>query len=379
MGFTLEVYNYRAIQRVRWNPSGVCAITGPNGSGKTTLLSVIEFLRHFLERGIQGAVEFSGGTANIKNQHASAENDIRLMLGQEQCLWLIHAWTRAPSLEFIERVRIGLSLVASQDSDPRMESTQASVQGRSLVISGDSVFAHAMSLLPDQQRDALKSLHGLALNFRLYQNLQLWNLRTAGSPATTDLYLHSDGRNAFSLLRNWKAGRKEHEERWLFVRDGLRECFPELFEDLEFLAAGQTVTVQFFFKGLQQPVDAYSAPHGLLVTLLHLCAIASAPDGGAMAIDEPENGLHPYAIRTLMDLARARAAAKDLTILLATHSPVVLNTFNTEPERVYIMEPGHEVLPIALSEHSNPEWLAHFALGDLYSDQTFGAQRRPLP
>jgi predicted ATPase len=270
-------------------------------------------------------------------------------------------------------VFIGTELVAGQLPD------SAFVGAHLLTVSGDSVFSHAMSLLPAEQRERLKSLHGLASSFRLYQNLQFWSLRTTGSPATTDLYLHSDGRNAFSLLRNWKAGRKEHEERWLFVRDGLRECFPELFEELEFLVAGQTVTVQFFVRGLRQPIDVYSAPHGLLVALLHLCAIASAPDGGAMAIDEPENGLHPYAIRTLMDLARARAAAKDLTILLATHSPVVLNTFNTAPERVYIMEPGHEVLPIALSEHSNPEWLAHFALGDLYSDQTFGAQRRPPP
>ncbi len=373
MGFTLQVDNYRALRKVRWSPSGVCAITGPNGAGKTTLLSAIEFLRHFLERGTQAAVDFSGGTANIKHQHAAPDEFIRLELSQGDCLWIVGANLKPPSLELEDNVRVKKETVAYQAPSLGI----AHVLGQELAVSGDSIFTHAMSLLPLAHREALKGLHGLASNFRLYQNLQHWSLRTTGSPATTDLYLHSDGRNAFSLLRNWKAGRKEHEERWLFVRNGLRECFPELFEDIEFLVAGQTVTVQFFFRGLREPIATYSAPHGLLVALLHLCAIASAPDGGAVAIDEPENGLHPYAIRTLMDLARARAAAKDLTILLATHSPVVLNTFNTEPEHVYIMEPGHEVLPVALSEHSNPEWLAHFSLGDLYSDQSFGAQRRP--
>jgi predicted ATPase len=373
MGFTLEVDNYRALRKVRWSPSGVCAITGPNGAGKTTLLSAIEFLRHFLERGIQGAVDFSGGTASILNQHAVPPSVIELVLAQGDCRWGISSFLDPPSLKVAEGIALKGTSVARQNSS----NNRGFVLGQELTLSGDSIFPHAMSLLPAEQREALKELHGLASNFRLYQNLQLWSLRTTGSPSSADLYLHPDGRNAFSLLRNWKAGRREHEERWLFVRDGLRECFPELFEDIEFLVAGQTVTVQFFFRGLREPVAAYSAPHGLLVALLHLCAIASIPDGGAAAIDEPENGLHPYAIRTLMDLARARAAAKDLTLLLATHSPVVLNTFNTEPERVYIMEPGHDVLPIALSEHSNPEWLAHFSLGDLYSDQTFGAQRRP--
>jgi predicted ATPase len=373
MEFTLLVENYRALRKVRWNPSGVCAITGPNGAGKTTLLSVIEFLRHFLERGIQGAVELSGGAASITNQQPTEQDAIRLELYQGGCRWLLGAFPIPPSIQIGETVWIGKEEVATHNPGFNL----ASVQGRDVIVSGDSIFPHAMSLLPSEHREALKGLHGLVSNFRLYQNLQLWSLRTTGSPSSADLHLHSDGRNAFSLLRNWKAGRKEHEERWLFVRDGLRECFPELFEDIEFLVAGRTVTVQFFFRSLREPVAAYSAPHGLLVALLHLCAIASAPDGGAIAIDEPENGLHPYAIRTLMDLARARASAKDLTILLATHSPVVLNTFNTEPERVYIMEPGHDVLPIALSEHSNPEWLAHFSLGDLYSEQTFGAQRRP--
>jgi predicted ATPase len=373
MGFTLEVDNYRALRKVRWSPSGVCAITGPNGAGKTTLLSAIEFLRHFLERGNQAAVEFSGGTASIKNQHAGTADSILLKLRQQECLWTVHASLTPPSLEIAEGVWLEQQRLAHRDNF----SSTASVLERKLLISGDSVFSHAMTQLPTEQREALKGLYTLASNFRLYQHLQFGTLRTAGSPSTADLYLHTDGRNAFSLLRNWKAGRRDHEERWRFVRDGLDECFPEVFEDIEFLAAGQTVTARFFIQGLREPIDAYSAPHGLLVALLHLCAIASAPDGGAVAIDEPENGLHPYAIRTLMDLARARAAAKDLTILLATHSPVVLNTFNTEPQRVYIMEPGHDVLPIALSEHSNPEWLAHFSLGDLYSEQTFGAQRRP--
>jgi predicted ATPase len=255
---------------------------------------------------------------------------------------------------------------------------KAIIQGHPRSTHGGSLL-HAMSLLSGPQQEALNGLLEPVTNFRLYQNLQVLSLRTIGSPATSHLHLHADGRNAFSLLRNWKAGRRKHEERWLFVLEGLRECFPELFEDIEFLSAGQTVSVQFYFRGLREPVDAWSAPHGLLVTLLHLCAIASTPDHGAVAIDEPENGLHPYAIRTLLELMRARASAKDLTVLLATHSPVVLNTFNTEPERVYIMEPGHERLPIALTEHSDPEWLAHFALGDLYSEQSFGAQRKPPP
>jgi energy-coupling factor transporter ATP-binding protein EcfA2 len=375
MGFTLEVDNYRALRKVRWSPSGVCAVTGPNGSGKTTLLSVLEFLRHFLERGIQSAAELTGGAFGVRHQHASAGEFASLRL-------MILDWTWTTGLLPVAPALVATDLL-SKRGEPEPVAAQDTVTGKARVgklelpATGDSVLSEAMKLLPPSQRASLATLHGLVSGFRLYQYPTIESLRTTGSLVTADLSLHANGQNAFSVLRNWKAGRREDEQRFLFVREGLRECFPELFEDLEFLSAGQTVTVRLFFRGLREPVDASAAPHGLLVAMLHLCAIASAPDHGAIAIDELENGLHPFAIQTILELMRSRAQALDLTILLATHSPVVLNTFNTDPGRVYIMEPGHEVLPVPLDKHSNPEWLAHFALGDLYTNQSFGAQRRP--
>jgi len=374
MGFTLEVNNYRALRKVRWSPSGVCAITGPNGAGKTTLMSVLEFLRHFLERGIQGATELVGGTAGIRNQLAAPTDTITIQVSHGDWMWILNPIPKPPFVDVEEKLGREGRLVA----DRHVIDGSVHVENLAIPQSTASALSHAISLLPVDQRTSLQGLHGLVSSFRLYRNTQSWNSIVAfGSPLSADLWLQSGGQNIFSVLRNWKAGRREHEENWIFVREGMRECFPELFEDIEFLFAGHTATAQFYLRGLPEPLDLYAAPHGMLVALFLLCAVASTPAHGAVAIDEVENGLHPYAIKTLIELMRARAAAKDLTILLTTHSPVVLNTFNTEPERVYIMEPGHDVLPIALSEHSNPEWLAHFSLGDLYSEQTFGAQRRP--
>lgn len=373
MGFTLEVENYRALRKVRWAPSGVCAVTGPNGSGKTTLLSVMEFLRHFHERGIVAAADLSGGASGVRNQQAAADDVIFLQLQQDDWRWLTELAPVAPFLAARDFLFHDKETVAEHRASPGF----VMKDDTPFPSSGHTALSEGMKVLPSDERESLARVHGLVSGFRLYQYPAIGALRSTGSTAKADVTLQSDGQNAFSLLRNWKAGRREHEERFLFVRQGLRECFPELFEDMEFLAAGQTVTVRLFLRGLREPVDAFAAPHGLLVTLLHLCAIASAPDHGAVAIDELENGLHPFAIQTLLELMRSRAATRDLTILLATHSPVVLNTFNTDPGRVYIMEPGHEVLPVPLDKHSNPEWLAHFALGDLYTNQSFGAQRRP--
>ena len=361
MGFTLHVENYRGLRQVSWSPSGVCALTGPNGSGKTTLLSAVEFLRHFLQRGIQPAVELSGGPEGLFHQAAApAEGHfISFMLRSGGCQWVTSLLPSEPPHFMLDESLVVDDAVAAQQSF----SGTARIGILALPSAETSILARAMGSLPPEERQPYNDLYVLAMHFRLYQPPHLRTLRSAGSPLGTDLYLHSNGANAFSLLRNWKAGRREHEERWLFVREGLRECFPGLFEDLEFLVEGQSVTVRFFFKGLREPLSARAVPHGLLLAMMHLCALASTPDHGALAIDEFENGLHPQALQMLLEFTRVRAAMRDLTVLLATHSPTVLNTFDTEPDHVFIMEPERGRLPIALSEHPDPQWLARFALG----------------
>ena len=121
-------------------------------------------------------------------------------------------------------------------------------------------------------------------------------------------------------------------------------------------------------------VPAYFTPNGWLTGLLHLCAVASAEPGSLIAIDEVENSLHPYAIRKLIEAFREWAEEHDLTVCLATHSPVVLNEFKEEPERVFVMEPGQATLPVPLSDLCGRDWLAHFSLGDLYEHGDFGNQ-----
>src|SRR5690606_26485169 len=107
----------------------------------------------------------------------------------------------------------------------------------------ESLLNRSMALL-EEPIEAINALHRLVTGYRLYELPRVHELRRAGSRVSSDTELSSLGENAFSALRNWKAGLREHEERWDFVRSGLRECFPELFDDLEFEVAGQTVTVR---------------------------------------------------------------------------------------------------------------------------------------
>lgn len=117
-----------------------------------------------------------------------------------------------------------------------------------------------------------------------------------------------------------------------------------------------------------------------LVTALHqLCAIASCSRGGLVTIDEPETSLHPHAIKVLVEAARRWAADHDLRIVFATQSETVLDQFRDEPEKVFVLEPGQERSPRALTELFSREWLSQFSLGDLFAHLEFGSSPELRP
>jgi len=115
--------------------------------------------------------------------------------------------------------------------------------------------------------------------------------------------------------------------------------------------------------------------NGVLQLLVLLCNVANAEKESLVAIDEPENGLHPYALRAFLRRTGQWARQHKLTVVLATHSTVILDEFSASPEQVFVMkaDKSEEKLPIRLDELCNREWLEGFKLGDLYEQGEIGS------
>ena len=364
MSFRLKVRNYRGLRQAEWSPEGVCALVGANGSGKTTLLDVPQLLGDALNGGFARALEDHGGIAHARNVNASPKEPYFFEVAVDELTWKLLPVQSGAGFRPEEHITLGKKEIVRRGPGADF----ARIGDKDEVPARDVLAASiAINELPE-----VEPLGRVLSRYRLYGQYDLHALRRSGSPETSERRLNRRGTNVFSVLRNWR-DKKADRERYAFVIEGLRRTFSDFFDDLDFAKAAQVVGVEVQLKNVEQALSASLAPDGWFVALLHLAAVASTDKGDVIAIDEPENALHPHAIKGLLELVRRWTKQHRSTVLFATHSPVMLDAFRECPDQLYVIEPSMKVVPQPLSRLKEPNWLNHFALGDLYAHEEFGA------
>ena len=88
-------------------------------------------------------------------------------------------------------------------------------------------------------------------------------------------------------------------------------------------------------------------------------------------LDEPEIGLHPYAISVLAK--EIRAASNTSQIIVSTQSPLLLNEFECEDIIIAEYDDGSHCTALHRPEKSKlAEWLKEYSLGELWQKNVLG-------
>lgn len=103
-----------------------------------------------------------------------------------------------------------------------------------------------------------------------------------------------------------------------------------------------------------------------LITLLQQPKLPSL-----ICIDEPELGLHPFAINVLSDLLKGASAKSQ--IIVSTQSVTLVNTL--EPEDLIVVDKkGGESIFRRVNRNSLETWLEEYTLGDIWEKNIIGGR-----
>lgn len=359
--------HFRKLRDFSWAPEGVSLLLGPNGAGKTSVLDLLRFLRGTFSFGIEDGFRAAHGGDHFLSRGCSGADPVVFELRVGEIRWRLELPMSAAGLKghYGEELHRGDELILRAGAysetwklgGETMSFEDARCCARVLWDRGGSPW-----MRPLQQALTDLRTHDFWLN-------QVREGTTREDRAT---FLHGTGKNLWAVLANWKQAPLRHKGQFEWVIEQARLAFPDLLQTIEFDGGEAYV----FPPGATDPADGLPPRRqadGLLTGLLLLTAVAGAKPGSIVAFDEMENQLHPHAIRAILGAMRSKAAELDLTVVLTTHSPLVMNEFGEEPERVWVLDAQSGKVPARLDELKNPDWLAMFPLGELYDRMKFGA------
>jgi predicted ATPase len=190
------------------------------------------------------------------------------------------------------------------------------------------------------------------------------------------MYLRSDGGNLAAFLFRLR-NNEQFVPYYNRIVNTIKEVFPQ-FEGFSLSSESvrdgdEYIRLDWREKGNDQIFGPHMLSDGT-IRFIALTVLLLQPEKlipGVIILDEPEIGLHPWAISVLGRMIRM--ASKYAQIIISTQSVEMLNEFNFED--VLITEYNQEERFSTIrrpSERDFNEWLKDYSLGELWNKNVLG-------
>ncbi len=160
--------------------------------------------------------------------------------------------------------------------------------------------------------------------------------------------------------------RDKYPDEYGEILDAVRLVMPffdDFLLDVREFGEKEKVNLSWRQKGSDYPMQPYHLSDGSMRFICLATALLQPVPPSTILIDEPELGLHPYAIELLAELVTS--AAQETQVILSTQSPPLVDCFEAEDVIVARREDGASSFS-RLSHDDLSEWLDEYALGELW-------------
>ncbi|HET6883271.1 MAG TPA: AAA family ATPase [Pirellulales bacterium] len=326
-------------------------LIGANGAGKSNFVEYFRMLRAMADEAFQAYVLDAGGSDGF------------LFLGPKV--------TR----EIFSRIEFGRNSYEHQ---------LRPTAGGSLLIAWEMIgYRSSRNTYRSSQESILKSIkdeksHRAAeypgVGHYIYSSVSSWTVyhfhdTSALAPMRRDQSLRDwerlrhDASNIAAFLLKLK---EEEQGSYELIRDTVRLIAP-FFDD--FLLRPQTrggneqVRLEWQQKGSDFPFQPSQLSDGTIRFICLATALLQPAPPATILIDEPELGLHPYAISMLASLIQS--AAERTQVIISTQSPTLLDYFEADEIVVVSRQHGRSTFE-RLDTDALSSWLDEYSVGELW-------------
>lgn len=362
---TISVAGYKSIRDLNLDLRPLNVLIGANGAGKSNFISVFRFLNQLVSGNLQLRVGQAGGADQLLYYGSRTTDRLEIALRFEVGAGLFNGYrcSLAPAAGdtlLFENETVYLHDVGSNS---RVEKAIGSgrLESKLPVVAGaqPSVARHAYDAM---QSWRIYHLHDTSDTARVKQTGDLDDNR----------FLRPDASNLAAYLYYLH---EKHSQHYRNIVDAIRLAAP-FFDDFT-LRPNPLNSAKIKLEWRERESDAYFDAGSLsdgtlrfmsLATLL-LQPVDHLPE--LVLLDEPELGLHPYAINLLAEMLRS--VSEQRQVIVATQSVTLVNQF--EPEDIIVVDrrDGQSVFE-HLPTDAIDTWLEEYGLGDLWEKNVLGGR-----
>ena len=345
---------YKSIAECELNLGALNVLIGCNGAGKSNFIGFFRMIQQMLENNLQRYVGREGGPDAILHfgrkitQNLTAE----LYFGDNGYKFILEP-TQDNRMMFSSE-NFWRNMKGDQNIDSGHFESNAEAQKKNT-----DIYDYTM---PPMKRWRVYHFHDTGFNSPIKQRHGI----------NDNAYLRSDGLNLASYLYLLKNKNIKYYKRIVKTISLVAPFFgdfhlrpsphnPDMIE-LEWVEVGQDI-----------PFKAHHLSDGTLrficLTTVFLQPEENQPE--TILVDEPELGLHPYAINVLASLIKV--ASKNKQVIVSTQSVELLDEFDAEDIIVVDRENGRSVFSRP-DEKELSEWLGDYSLGELWKKNLLGGR-----
>ena len=358
----LTIKGYKSIQDLEdFELSNLNILLGANGAGKSNFFSVFKLLADMYEQNLQLHVQKNGGADALL--HYGRKKTLKMSMG---------FYFKDNGYEF--------SLIPTKDNRLIFEKEELCFTGYWKYPSGAVVFpsseiiksAHSEAILKNSDHKYAQYIKPAIQSWRVYHFHDTSDTALVKQihSATDNLRLKTDAANLAAFLLRLKQKFPTNYEQ---IVKTIQLVAP-FFADFVHREDEQAIQLEWLEAGnLDTPFKAHVLSDGTLrfICLATLLLQPFQLMNDTILIDEPELGLHPYALAVLADLIKRAAEQKQ--VIISTQSVELINHFSAND--IIVVDRVNDASTFKrLDEELLKDWLEDYTLGDLWKQNIIGGR-----